>query len=84
MNQQVRDWSTQLDFREADSPYWITELEMLLSRYSELGIGADASLMTISELQGVYRFLVQHKNTKEGREQPVDAAAAQSEIVAFR
>lgn len=36
---------------------WLHELELLLTRYSELGIGSDVHLMSIDELAGVYRFL---------------------------
>jgi hypothetical protein len=40
-----------------DNPSLLDELEMLLSRYSGLGIGSDVFHMSSPELHGVYQFL---------------------------
>lgn len=39
------------------TPAFIKELEMLITRYSHLGIGADLASMSIIELWGVYCYL---------------------------
>jgi len=44
----------------------LDELEMLLSRHSGLGIGADAAAMCLDELRGLYRFLA--RTEKKGEE----------------
>jgi hypothetical protein len=36
---------------------WLTELPMLLSRHSGLGIGSDVLHMSAPELYGLYQFL---------------------------
>lgn len=40
-----------------DNPLSMDALEMLLSRYSGLGIGSDVLHMSVAELQGLYNFL---------------------------
>jgi hypothetical protein len=40
-----------------DNPLSLDELEMLLSRYSGLGIGSDVLHMSAPELHGLYQFL---------------------------
>ncbi len=37
---------------------WLEELEMLLARFSHLGIGADLAALSIVEAKGVYLFLL--------------------------
>lgn len=39
------------------TPAFIKELEMLITRYSHLGIGADLASMSMIELWGVYCYL---------------------------
>lgn len=49
--------------------FWLAELSMLLSRRSDLGIGADAAAMCLDELRGLYRFLARAE--KKGKEDSV-------------
>ncbi|HMV13513.1 MAG TPA: hypothetical protein PKD88_02485 [Nitrosomonas sp.] len=37
---------------------WLEQLEMLLIRFSHLGIGADIDSMSLIELWAVYRYLL--------------------------
>ncbi len=37
---------------------WLEQLEMLLARFSHLGIGADLAALSIVEAWGLYRFLL--------------------------
>jgi hypothetical protein len=37
---------------------WLTDLNLLLVRYSYLGIGADIAAMSLMELWGVVRYLL--------------------------
>lgn len=37
---------------------WIERLQMLCNRFSYLGIGADVAALTVTELWGLYRFLL--------------------------
>jgi hypothetical protein len=37
---------------------WLTDLNLLLVRYSYMGIGADIASMSLLELWGVYRYLL--------------------------
>ena len=37
---------------------WLEQLEMLLIRFSHLGIGADIASLSLIELQAVYRYLL--------------------------
>jgi hypothetical protein len=37
---------------------WLEHLEMLLIRFSHLGIGADIASLSLIELQAVYRYLL--------------------------
>jgi hypothetical protein len=39
------------------SPDWLSELNALLARYADMGIGADAAAMSLTELWGLYCFL---------------------------
>jgi hypothetical protein len=39
------------------APEWLPRLYGLLARFSELGIGAELSELSKSDLWGVYRFL---------------------------
>ena len=41
-----------------DDQSWLAELSMLLARRSDLGIGADATAMSLDDLRAVYRLLV--------------------------
>ena len=43
------------------SSSWLGNLEMLLNRYSYLGIGADIALMSHGELYGLYLSLSRRK-----------------------
>jgi hypothetical protein len=53
---------------DSDDRSWLAELPMLLSRRSDLGIGADAAAMCLDELRGLYRFLARvGKKGKEDR-----------------
>lgn len=36
---------------------WLTDLSLLLVRFSHMGIGADVASMSLLELWGVYRYL---------------------------
>ncbi len=36
---------------------WLKELQTLIWRHPEQGIGADLASLTIAELWGIYRFL---------------------------
>ena len=48
-----------------DNASLLDEVEMLLWRYSDLGIGADAAAMCPDELRGLYRFLVRREKEME-------------------
>lgn len=37
---------------------WIEQLQMLVERFSHLGIAPDLSELTIIEQRGIYRFLL--------------------------
>lgn len=44
--------------RDGENPSFISELELLIARYSYLGIGADIASMSVIELRGLYCYLL--------------------------
>jgi hypothetical protein len=40
-----------------NGPAWLEELQALVARFAERGVGPDLAALTMAELWGVYMFL---------------------------